>query len=73
MYDDMTDPMFEDLALRRRFRDPGGRSALHPGKRCYPCPTCRKPNKLTAADKRSGYQCNECADRVEGTYFGGDY
>jgi len=50
----------------RRFRDPGGRSALHPGARAFPCPTCGKPNRLTAADVRSHYQCDDCADRDEG-------
>ena len=53
----------------RRFRDPYGKSALHPGKRIYPCPTCGEPNRLTAKDKRKGYQCDECADRAEGTGY----
>jgi len=30
-----------------------------------PCPTCKQPNRLTLADKRKGYQCDECADRAE--------
>ena len=55
------------------FADPGGKSALRAGKRIYPCPTCGKPNSLTAADKRHHYQCDDCADRAEGTYMGGDY
>jgi hypothetical protein len=33
--------------------------------RNLPCPTCKQPNRLTLADKRSGYQCDECADRAE--------
>lgn len=52
----------------RRFRDPGGRSALHAAHgqpRNLPCPTCGQPDKLTEADRRSGYQCDECADRDE--------
>ena len=56
-----------------RFRDPGGPSALHPGKRIHPCPTCGKPRRLTARDVAKGYQCDDCAARHEGTYVGGDY
>lgn len=48
-----------------RFRDPGGRSALHPGRRIYACPTCKAPRRLTARDKAKGYQCDACADRAE--------
>ena len=52
------------------FENPGGRSALRRAKRGnprnLPCPTCEKPNKLTPADRRQGYQCDECADRAEG-------
>jgi len=48
------------------FYDPGGRSALRAGDRKHPCPTCKEPNRLTAADIRHGYQCDECADRAEG-------
>lgn len=68
MYD--CDYDYED---RRMFADPGGRSALRAGKRIYPCPTCGKKNRLTAKDKELGYQCDECADRIEGTYLGSDY
>jgi len=50
----------------RRFREPGGRSALHPGRRIHPCPTCKAPRRLTAADVAHGYQCDACADRAEG-------
>ena len=52
--------------LAQRFRDPGGRSALHPGERTRPCPTCGEPNRLTVQDVRKGYQCDQCADRAEG-------
>jgi len=48
------------------FYEPGGKSALRAGKRNLPCPTCGEPNKLTAADVRHGYQCDDCADRDEG-------
>ncbi len=51
------------------FADPGGRSALRAaGKgnpRNLPCPTCKKPNRLTRKDRALGYQCDECADRAE--------
>lgn len=52
--------------IERRFRDPGGQSALHPGRRSFECPTCKEPNSLTARDVRAGYQCDACADRAEG-------
>ena len=54
------------------FADPGGRSALRaagPGNpRNLPCPTCYEPNRLTPADKARGYQCDSCADALEGGY-----
>ena len=43
-------------------------SKLNP--RNLPCPTCKKPNKLTPADVAKGYQCDECADRAEGKSYG---
>jgi hypothetical protein len=55
---------------RLRFRDPGGRSALHPGPRTRPCPTCGRARALTVADVAAGYQCDRCADAAEGG--GGD-
>lgn len=55
---------------RRQFADPGGKSALRAAgprnPRNLPCPTCKEPDRLTAADKARGYQCDECADRAEG-------
>jgi hypothetical protein len=30
-----------------------------------PCPTCHKPNRLTPKDRQLGYQCDECADKLE--------
>jgi hypothetical protein len=57
---------YYDNDNRSEFADPNGRSALRAGKRCYPCPTCKEPNKLTAKDVRLGYQCDECADKAEG-------
>lgn len=51
------------------FADPGGRSALRAetpdNPRDLPCPNCGKPNRLTPADRARGYQCDECADRLE--------
>lgn len=48
------------------FREPGGRSALRAGKRRHACPTCGESDALTDADKRRGYQCDACADSLEG-------
>jgi len=50
---------------RRMFANPGGQSALRAGVRVHPCPTCKEPNRLTAADVAAGYQCDACADRDE--------
>lgn len=62
------------------FADPGGRSALRASSkrnpRNLPCPTCRRPNMLTPADRARGYQCDRCADRDEGGFgscSAGDY
>jgi len=54
------------------FANPGGNSALRRptrnNPRNQPCPTCKQPNKLTPADVRKGYQCDDCANREEGLY-----
>ena len=59
------------------FADPGGRSALRRetknNPRNLPCPTCGAPNRLTPADVRLNYQCNNCADRDEGILGYGEY
>lgn len=34
--------------------------------RNLPCPTCKRENVLTPADKARGYQCDHCADAAEG-------
>ena len=51
------------------FQDPGGNSALRrataKNPRNLPCPTCKRPNRLTPADARRGYQCDPCSDRDE--------
>ena len=53
-----------------RFERPGSalRKATKWNPRNLPCPTCKKPNRLTPADKAHGYQCDECANRAEGLY-----
>lgn len=67
MYDDDVRYDFDEgMPDCTQFANPGGNSALRAGKRIYPCPTCKEPNRLTAADKRLGYQCDACADRAEG-------
>jgi hypothetical protein len=58
------------------FADPGGRSALRAASRSNPrnlsCPNCKRPNRLTPADRARGYQCDSCADATEGVGFGFD-
>lgn len=65
-YDPTDDDHSDDRSM---FMDPGGRSALRaagPGNpRNLPCPTCHAPNRLTPRDSQLGYQCDECADRLE--------
>lgn len=64
--------MDDDFEIYPPFADPGGESALRAATednpRNQPCPTCGQPNRLTPADVRLGYQCDECADRMEGGY-----
>lgn len=67
-----TDEGYED-EQQNDFADPGGRSSLRAGKRIYACPNCKAKNRLTAKDKALGYRCDDCADRAEGRYTGGDY
>lgn len=45
------------------------RAATKRNPRIYPCPTCKEPNRLTAADVARHYQCDACADRDEGLGF----
>ena len=56
------------------FADEGGGSALRAATRDnprnQPCPTCDCKNRLTPMDVRRGYQCDQCADRLE---RGGDW
>lgn len=62
MYDDYYD---YDSYHDAPFADPGGNSALRAGPRIYACPTCGAKNRLSAEDKKRGYQCDPCADREE--------
>ena len=55
-----------DFYREQRFADPYGASALHVGARTLPCPTCGEPDRLTARDVQSGYQCDQCANAAEG-------
>jgi hypothetical protein len=55
---------------RSDFANPGSalRKQSKDNPRNLPCPTCKEPNKLTPADVRRGYQCDECANLQEGCY-----
>jgi hypothetical protein len=57
---------------RLEFADPGGNSALRAATddnpRDLPCPNCGAPNRLTPKDVALSYQCNACADALEGGY-----
>ncbi len=55
-------------ACNEKFADPGGKSALRTGVRCFPCPTCGDEDVLTSKDVSLGYQCDDCADGLEGAY-----
>lgn len=67
---------YDDEIYDFGFADPGGRSALRAAgpdnPRNQPCPTCGTENVLTPADVRLGYQCDRCADGLEGRY-GSEY
>jgi hypothetical protein len=58
--------------IAREFQDPGGNSALRrataSNPRVHPCPTCKRPNRLTRKDVNLGYQCDSCADNDERGY-----
>ncbi len=59
--------------VRAQFQDPGGNSALRAeskrNPRNLPCPTCHESNRLTPADVRKHYQCDQCADLAEGVGY----
>jgi hypothetical protein len=56
------------VSRRATFANPGSalRRATRSNPRALPCPTCKAPDRLTPADVRAGYQCDECATRDEG-------
>ena len=72
MFDNFEDYREDDF-MDYGFRDPGSRSALRKGKRIHPCPTCKREFMLSQADKDLGYQCDYCADSLEGCGFAGEY
>jgi len=55
-----------------QFADPGGTSALRAATegnpRNLPCPTCGMKDMLTPEDQALGYQCDMCAENLEGGY-----
>jgi ribosomal protein L37AE/L43A len=53
----------EDEFYRRQFE-----AKMNKGGKKHSCPTCKQPNRLSDAQKRRGYQCDECADKEEGAY-----
>lgn len=67
-YEDYPDD-WRDGPEEEQFQDPGGNSALrlatHDNPRNLPCPTCRRPNRLTPKDVQLGYCCDACADAAE--------
>lgn len=69
-YDPEDDEFDDDRDDGPDFADPGGRSALRAATldnpRDQPCPTCGTENVLTSADIALHYQCDRCADLVEG-------
>jgi hypothetical protein len=60
--------MYDRDDTRFMFARPGSalRAARKGNPRNLPCPTCKAPNRLTPADARRGYQCDDCAARDEG-------
>jgi len=70
----LQDEGFDDDSVRIRFKDPGGKSALRAASkknpRNRPCPTCGRKNMLTPEDVRLGYQCDFCANALEGDFSG---
>lgn len=77
VYDNMEDPMFDDIRERDIFQHPGSNSALRRSSRSNPrnlaCPTCKQPNRLTPKDRALHYQCDACADRDEGLLPSANY
>ena len=74
MYDDQEgyDPEQESRHGHRvQFANAGSalRASSRSNPRNLPCPTCGAKNKLTPADVRKHYQCDDCARRDEGGGF----
>jgi hypothetical protein len=69
LHDDEWVSEYGESFEREEFADPGGKSALRAASksnpRDLPCPTCERPNMLTAKDRALGYQCDICADQAE--------
>lgn len=57
----------EEDEFRIAFANPGSalRAASRTNPRNLPCPTCKRENMLTPADRSLGYQCDRCADDLE--------
>lgn len=68
-YEDWRDDRYadEDIDDRIAFANPGSalRAASKSNPRNLPCPTCKRANMLTPADRALGYQCDACADEAE--------
>jgi hypothetical protein len=62
--------MYRYRTTRRQYASPGSALAAETrtNRRTEPCPTCERPNRLTPADVRKGYQCDSCADCAEGAW-----
>lgn len=76
--EDIEDMLAADRRVRlgriAEFADPGGNSALRRATKGNPrnlsCPTCKRRNVLTPADRAKGYQCDRCADRADQGFDG---
>lgn len=67
-YDDYFPDDEENLIDGVGFASPGSalRASTDDNPRNQPCPNCFAENVLTLLDVERGYQCDSCADRVEG-------
>jgi hypothetical protein len=71
MYELEGDNMIREQDDDRSFARSGSalRRSSKRNPRNLPCPSCGQPNKLTPADRRRGYQCDDCANRDEGNGY----
>lgn len=64
-YDEFEGYQYDRSDITEVYADPYGVSALRKATKRNPrnlaCPTCKRPDKLTPADKAQGYQCDSCA------------